>query len=82
MASTSSWNLILQTSSLIVRNGTKVTHREVFDSSSGLLKVVACAGVGIDNFNLSQADSSIKAGSRCFLFFGFLFSNLSFMQLF
>lgn len=39
---------------LIVRSGTKVT-REVFESSSGRLKVVGRAGVGIDNVDLSAA---------------------------
>ncbi|GLU04216.1 hypothetical protein SLE2022_213750 [Rubroshorea leprosula] len=39
---------------LIVSSGTKVT-REVFESSSGRLKVVGRAGVGIDNVDLSAA---------------------------
>ncbi|GAV70476.1 2-Hacid_dh domain-containing protein/ACT domain-containing protein/2-Hacid_dh_C domain-containing protein [Cephalotus follicularis] len=39
---------------LIVRSGTKVT-REVFESSTGRLKVVGRAGVGIDNVDLSAA---------------------------
>ncbi|XP_057989744.1 D-3-phosphoglycerate dehydrogenase 3, chloroplastic isoform X2 [Hevea brasiliensis] len=39
---------------LIVRSGTKVT-REVFERSSGRLKVVGRAGVGIDNVDLSAA---------------------------
>ncbi|KAK0582359.1 hypothetical protein LWI29_024667 [Acer saccharum] len=39
---------------LIVRSGTKV-NREVFESSSGRLKVVGRAGVGIDNVDLSAA---------------------------
>lgn len=39
---------------LIVRSGTKVT-REVFESSSGRLKVVGRAGVGIDNVDLAAA---------------------------
>ena len=39
---------------LVVRSGTKVT-REVFEASNGRLKVVARAGVGIDNIDLSAA---------------------------
>ncbi|XP_020594302.1 D-3-phosphoglycerate dehydrogenase 3, chloroplastic-like, partial [Phalaenopsis equestris] len=39
---------------LIVRSGTKVS-REVFESSSGRLRVVGRAGVGIDNVDLSAA---------------------------
>ncbi|OAY45539.1 D-3-phosphoglycerate dehydrogenase 1, chloroplastic [Manihot esculenta] len=39
---------------LIVRSGTKV-NREVFESSSGRLKVVGRAGVGIDNVDLAAA---------------------------
>ncbi|KAK2664995.1 hypothetical protein Ddye_003569 [Dipteronia dyeriana] len=39
---------------LIVRSGTKV-NRQVFESSSGRLKVVGRAGVGIDNVDLSAA---------------------------
>ncbi|PSS26121.1 D-3-phosphoglycerate dehydrogenase [Actinidia chinensis var. chinensis] len=39
---------------LIVRSGTKVT-RDVFEASSGRLKVVGRAGVGIDNVDLAAA---------------------------
>ncbi|PIN10349.1 D-3-phosphoglycerate dehydrogenase, D-isomer-specific 2-hydroxy acid dehydrogenase superfamily [Handroanthus impetiginosus] len=39
---------------LIVRSGTKV-NRQVFESSSGRLKVVGRAGVGIDNVDLAAA---------------------------
>ncbi|KAK2970876.1 hypothetical protein RJ640_012505, partial [Escallonia rubra] len=39
---------------LIVRSETKVS-REVFGSSAGRLKVVGCAGVGIDNVDLAAA---------------------------
>ncbi|OIV91108.1 hypothetical protein TanjilG_30330 [Lupinus angustifolius] len=39
---------------LIVRSGTKVS-RDVFESSSGRLKVVGRAGVGIDNVDLAAA---------------------------
>lgn len=39
---------------LIVRSGTKVS-REVFEASSGRLKVVGRAGVGIDNVDLAAA---------------------------
>ncbi|XP_051144756.1 D-3-phosphoglycerate dehydrogenase 1, chloroplastic-like [Andrographis paniculata] len=39
---------------LIVRSGTKV-NREVFQSSTGRLKVVGRAGVGIDNVDLAAA---------------------------
>ncbi|EPS61147.1 hypothetical protein M569_13650, partial [Genlisea aurea] len=39
---------------LIVRSGTKV-NREVFESSTGRLKVVGRAGVGIDNVDLAAA---------------------------
>ncbi|THG13989.1 hypothetical protein TEA_022762 [Camellia sinensis var. sinensis] len=39
---------------LIVRSGTKVT-RDVFEASSGRLRVVGRAGVGIDNVDLAAA---------------------------
>lgn len=39
---------------LMVRSGTKVT-REVFEAAKGKLKVVGCAGIGIDNVNLPAA---------------------------
>ncbi|XP_052193038.1 D-3-phosphoglycerate dehydrogenase 3, chloroplastic-like [Diospyros lotus] len=39
---------------LIVRSGTKV-NRDVFEASSGRLKVVGRAGVGIDNVDLAAA---------------------------
>ncbi|KAE9618688.1 hypothetical protein Lal_00047463 [Lupinus albus] len=47
-------NKISVCDALIVRSGTKVS-RDVFESSSGRLKVVGRAGVGIDNVDLAAA---------------------------